>query len=132
SSNYAIGEAFRTIARGSADMMVAGSTGTRIHPMKLVHAALQEQLADSGDPAEACRPFDSQRTGTVAGEGAGAIVLEELAAAQARGVKILAEVVGLGSSSVADRQGVGRRDVALANAMRAALRDAGATPDDVG
>lgn len=131
SSNQAIGEAFRTIARGSADMMVAGATGTRVHPMKLIHAALQEQLATGGEPAEACRPFDSQRTGTVAGEGAGAIVLEELSAAQARGVKILGEVVGLGSSSVATRQGIGRRDTALANAMRAALRDAGLQPEDV-
>lgn len=133
SSNLAIGEAVHTIQRGSADRMIAGSTGTRVHPMKAVHAAQTEQLAPgSGDPAQASRPFDKNRAGMVLGEGAGALMLEELETALARGATIYAEVAGAGSSAASDKNSVGQRDVALANAMRAALRDAGATPDEVG
>ncbi len=132
-SNLAIGEAFRTIVRGSADFVVAGATGTRVHPMKLVHAVTQEEVAGNGaDPAKASRPFELNRKGMVLGEGAGVIVLEELQTAQARGAKIFGEVVGTASSSVIDRQGVAHRDTALANVIRSTLRDAGATPDDVG
>ena len=133
SANLAIGEAFRTIMRGSADVMAAGATGTRVHPMKLVHSITQEEVAGNGtDPARASRPFDLKRTGMVLGEGAGVVVLEELATAQQRGAKIYCEVVGTASSSVADRQGIASRSTALANVMRAALRDANLTPDDVG
>ena len=81
SANAAVGEAFRTIMRGSAEVMVAGATGTRIHPMKMVHSVTQEEVAANGvDPARASRPFDLHRSGMVLGEGAGAVVLEELAA----------------------------------------------------
>lgn len=133
SGNLAIGEAFHTIVRGSADCILAGATGTRIHPMKSIHAVQTEQLATDGeDPARACRPFDLNRTGMVMGEGAGVVVLEELETARARVATIYAEVVGAGSSTVLDRNFVAHRDVALANAMRATLRDAGATPDAVG
>lgn len=133
SSNLAIGEAFRTIARGSSEIMLAGATGTRVHPMKLVHALMQEQVAANGtDPATASRPFDLHRTGQVLGEGAGAVVLEELAFAQARGARIYAEMVGFGASSVADRRGVADRKQALVNAMRAAIQDANMTPADLG
>ena len=94
--NLAIGEAFRTIQRGHADLMVAGATGTRILPMQAIHALQTEQMAaENGDPTKASRPFDKNRTGMVAGEGAGMIVLEELASAKARGATIYAEVVGL-------------------------------------
>ncbi len=126
SSNAAVGEAFRTIARGSADMIVAGATGTRVHPMKLVHSIIQEEVANGdGDPSRASRPFDLNRGGMVLGEGAGAIVLEELEAAQARGATIHAEMVGTASSSVVASNGVADRETALANVMTAALRDAG-------
>lgn len=133
SSNLAIGEAFRTIARGSADLIVAGATGTRIHPLKLVHSLTQEEVAGNGaDPARASRPFDLDRHGMVLGEGAGAVVLEELSAAQARGATILAEVVGTASSSVVDSSGVASRRQALVNAMQMTLRDARASTGDVG
>lgn len=133
SSNLAIGEAFRTVARGSAETMLAGATGTRVHPMKLVHALMQEQVAADGvDPARASRPFDLHRTGQVLGEGAGAVVLEELAFAQARGARIYAEMAGFGSSTVVDQHGVADRKQALVNAMRAALQDAGMTPAELG
>ena len=89
-SNLAIGEAFRTIQRGHANAMVAGATGTRILPMQAIHALQTEQMAaENCDPAKASRPFDKNRTGMVAGEGAGMIVLEELESAKARGATIL-------------------------------------------
>src|SRR5688572_5133987 len=114
SSNLAVGEALRTIARGHADIMVAGATGTWIHSVKAMHAVLQQELAtDECEPARASRPFDLDRRGMVLGEGAGAIVLEELTQAERRGATILGEVCGTASSQVADRNRVARRDVAL-------------------
>ena len=133
SSNLAIGEAYRTIQRGSADTILAGATGTWVHPVKAMHAILQQEVAADGcSPEKACRPFDLHRTGMVLGEGAGTFVLEELGIARARRATIYGEVVGSASCQVADRNFVARRDVALANVMRAALRDAHATIDDVG
>ncbi|HZZ26358.1 MAG TPA: beta-ketoacyl-[acyl-carrier-protein] synthase family protein [Pirellulales bacterium] len=132
-ANLAIGEAYRTILRGSADIMVVGATGTRVHPMKTIHAVQTEELAGNGvEPAKASRPFDKNRTGMVIGEGAGAIVIEELATAKARGATILAEIVGHGSSHVADRNCVAHRDSALANVMRNCLRASGLSPSEVG
>ncbi len=132
-SNLAVGEAFRTIQRGHANLMVAGATGTRILPMQAIHALQTEQMASAnGDPAKASRPFDKNRTGMVAGEGAGMVVLEEYESAKARGATIYAEVLGLGSANVADATLRGKCDVALERAMKAALHDAGKTPTDVG
>jgi 3-oxoacyl-[acyl-carrier-protein] synthase II len=131
--NLAIGEAFRTIQRGHADLMVAGATGTRILPMQAIHALQTEQMAaENCDPTKASRPFDLHRSGMVAGEGAGMVVLEELSTAKARGATIYAEVVGLGSANVADENLRGRCDVALVRAIRSALRDAGRAPADIG
>ncbi len=153
-SNLAIGEAFRTIRRGHANAMVAGATGTRVLPMQAIHALQTEQMAaENCDPTKASRPFDKNRTGMVAGEGAGMVVLEELESAKSRGATILAEVIGFGSSNVATEQRaeraeragssstpvlenatqlIGKCDLALAHAMRSALRDAGRTPAEVG
>jgi 3-oxoacyl-[acyl-carrier-protein] synthase II len=131
--NLAVGEAFRTIQRGHANMMVAGATGTRILPMQAIHALQTEQMAaENGDPAKASKPFDKQRTGMVAGEGSGMVVLEEYESAKARGATIYAEILGLGSANVADERLHGRCDTALERAMKAALRDAGKTPAEVG
>ncbi len=133
SSNAAVGEAFRTIARGSADVMLAGATGTRVHPMKMVHAVIQEEVADGGvEASRASRPFDLNRGGMVLGEGAAAIVLEELETARARGARIYAEVVGTATSSVGGEHGLARRETALANVMRGTLADAQMAPKDVG
>lgn len=133
SANLAIGEALRIIQRGHADVMLAGATGTRIHPMKTVHAVQQEPLAIDGvAPEKASRPFDLHRTGQVLGEGAGAVVLESLEHAQARGAAIYAELVGAASSSVSGRNFVARRELSLANAMRGALRDGRLAPEDIG
>jgi 3-oxoacyl-[acyl-carrier-protein] synthase II len=113
--------------------MLAGATGTRVHPMKMVHALTQEEVAGNGvDAASASRPFDLNRSGMVLGEGAGTIVLEELETARARGARIYAEVVGTASSSVASKEGISHRETALANVMAGSLRDAGCKPADVG
>ena len=85
SSNLAIGEAFCTIAAGRADAILAGATGTRVHPLRTLHVILQEEVArgdGDSDPATMSRPFDAHRKGLVLGEGAGAVFLEELAHAR--------------------------------------------------
>ncbi len=90
-ANTALGEAFQIILRGSADVMLVGATGTRLHPMKAVHAVSQEEVVlDGDDPAAASRPFDRDRRGAVLGEGAGAIVLEDLDHATARARRSMA------------------------------------------
>jgi len=136
-SNIAVAEAYCTIERGHADRMIAGATGTRVHPARTLNVCLQEQIAGSdgeavADPATLSRPFDKHRTGQVLGEGAGAVVLEELSVAQARGAKIVGEVIGYGSSQVVSRQGVGQLRVALRNVMTQALRSAKLAPERVG
>lgn len=133
SANLALGEAYCTIARNVADTVLVGATGTRIHPIRTVHVALQEQLAiGDGDPAGLCRPFDRNRCGMVLGEGAGAVVLEELSTARARGAKILGEVVGYGSCSHMRSDGVGQIDQAVETVLRHALRTSGLSPAQIG
>ena len=100
SSNVAIGEATSTIARGHADLVLAGATGTRLHPMKVVHAHLEEEVARGEEPDKLSRPFDLHRTGMVLGEGAAVLVLEELNSARDRGATIYGEVIASASSSV--------------------------------
>jgi 3-oxoacyl-[acyl-carrier-protein] synthase II len=133
SANLAVAEAYSTIVRGHADIMIAGATGTRLHPLRTVHVALQEECAGGdGEPGKMCRPFDLNRRGMVLGEGAGAIVVEELTAAQARGVPIFAEIVGFGSSAAADPVGGGNIKQALENVTRQALAKARLTPGQLG
>jgi len=133
SSNLAIGEAFATIVRGHADAMLAGATGTKVHPARTIHVVTQEEIAaGNGDPRRLSRPFDLDRTGSVMGEGAAAILLEEFGAAQARGATIYGEVIGAASSAAADRRGTGNIRTAIGNAMTLALRNAGLGPQDVG
>ncbi|MEN6452341.1 MAG: beta-ketoacyl synthase N-terminal-like domain-containing protein [Thermoguttaceae bacterium] len=129
----AVGEAREIIRRGDADLMVVGGTGTRLHPMKMGHAIGQEQLAlGDGDPTAMSRPFDRDRNGMVLGEGAGAIVIEELQAAQKRGATILGEVLAAATSCVAERRLLARRDRALQNVLEAVLRSADVSPGSVG
>ncbi|MBW3596746.1 MAG: beta-ketoacyl-[acyl-carrier-protein] synthase family protein [Planctomycetes bacterium] len=135
-SNAAITESARIIGRGGADVMLAGATGTRIHPIRTLHVVTQEEIAGSDgaadDPARLARPFDLNRTGMVLGEGAGAVVLESRQSAESRGAEIWGEVVGFGSSTVQTPQGLAGRSTALANAMTQALHMAGMAPEDVG
>lgn len=133
SANLAIAESFSTITRGAAEMMVVGATGSRIHPLRSTHTVLQEEVASGGaDPASLARPFDEGRRGMVMGEGAAALVLEELEFAQRRGARIVGEVVGYGSSAVMGRDGVADRAAALRNVMQQALQSARLSASDVG
>lgn len=128
SGNLALSEAVGVIQRGAADVMIAGATGARLHQFKVIHAALWHELGyRAQDPAASCRPFDAERTGEVVGEGACSLLLEEEGHARARGATILGYVTGGGSSCV---EGDHRR--AVGNAIRAALRSADLSPDDVG
>ena len=135
SGHLAVGEAAVTIRRGMADIMVAGATGTRVHPMKTVHALQCEQVAldeAGGAPATWSRPFDRGRRGMVLGEGAAVLILEELESARRRGARIYAELVGHASTCGTDRGGVGRRREAIAQAIGTALARAGLGPDTLG
>jgi 3-oxoacyl-[acyl-carrier-protein] synthase II len=118
-------EAYSTINRGHADALIVGSTGTRIHPLRTLHASLQERLAENrDDPELMSRPFDKSRDGSVLGEGAAAMIFESLSHAQQRGANILGEVVGYGSSAVGPGAGDDFLKIAFANVLRGALRDA--------
>lgn len=132
-ANAALGDAYQIILRGHADMMLVGATGTRLHPMNMVHALGQEEVAGGlGDPQTASRPFDRDRRGMVLGEGAGAVVLEELSKAQARGATIYGEVVAVASSLVAGRRLVADRAKAMQNVLQAVLHSSKMDIDEVG
>ena len=98
SSNLAIAEAARIIARGKADVMIAGGADSKIHPLSFVRLAMQGNMSGwRGDPSGACRPFDLRREGIVPGEGAGILILEERDHALRRGAIIHGELLGSGS-----------------------------------
>ena len=132
SFNAALGEAYQIILRGHAEFMLVGSTGTRLHSMKAIHAVQQEEVVVDGDPHQASRPFDLHRRGMVLGEGAGAIVLEELSAAQARGATIYGEVMAAASTSVAGPRLVADRKQAIANVLSAVLRSSEVSAEEIG
>ncbi len=128
-----IGEAYRLIKYGIADYALAGGAEESVCDIAIAGFANLGALSTTEDPAEASRPFDKDRNGFVAGEGAGALVLETLEGAQARGAHIIAEIVGFGTSCDAyhitspDPTGDG-----VVRAMRRALDEAGYAPSDVG
>lgn len=131
SAGAAAAEAFSTIQRGHADVLVVGATGSRIHTLRTLHAAMQEKLASNHrDPTEMSRPFDRTRDGSVVGEGAGAMILETLEHAQARGATILGELVGYGSSAVGPGAGPDFLKRATVNVLRGALGDT--DPNSIG
>jgi 3-oxoacyl-[acyl-carrier-protein] synthase II len=99
--SQAVGDAFRCIRRGDADIMIAGGYDCLLTPNTLFSLHSMNLLSSREDPAAACRPFDRLRDGMVAGEGAGFIIVEELSHAQQRGAQIYAEVVGYGNASSA-------------------------------
>lgn len=127
-----IGEAFRTIQYGDADVMVAGGTESSVTPIGISGFTALTALSTVEDPERCSLPFDKDRSGFVMGEGAGVVVLEELEHAKARGAKIYAEVVGYGCSSDAyhitspEESGAG-----AAKAMTNAVEDAGLQPEDI-
>lgn len=128
-----MGEAFRVIARGHADVMISGATGTRLHAVKSMHATMWDKLASpTDDPTKAVKPFDLRRSGEAVGEGACTLILEEASHAAQRGAKVLGHVLGAGSSCVLGKDGKPNIRQALVQAMQAALRDAGLQPKDMG
>jgi 3-oxoacyl-[acyl-carrier-protein] synthase II len=100
SSHLAIGEAFRTIQRGKADLAICGGAESKVNPMGMVRHGLLHRLNETHNdkPESAVRPFDADASGMAHGEGGGLLILEELEHAQARGAKIYAELVGFGAS----------------------------------
>ena len=127
-----IGEAYRSIQYGEADVMVAGGTEGSICPIGIAGFTALTALSTVDDPAKCSLPFDKNRSGFVMGEGSGVVILEELEHAKARGAKIYAEVVGYGCSSDAYHITSPQEDGAgAARAMTNAMSDAGVTPADV-
>jgi 3-oxoacyl-[acyl-carrier-protein] synthase II len=130
--SHAVGEAFRLIKYGLADVCIAGGTEASILPLTVAGFAQMQALTRNPDPAKASRPFDKNRNGFVLSEGAGALVLEEASRAVARGARIYAEVGGYGASADAyhitapEPEGLG-----AIQALQAALEEAGESPDSV-
>jgi 3-oxoacyl-[acyl-carrier-protein] synthase II len=129
----AVGEAARLIARGDADIVLAGGADSRLDPLLiLAYTALGALSRGNRPPTEVSRPFDGQRDGFVLGEGAGVLILEDLERARQRGAVIYAEVLGMGSSF--DAYAVTKPDPEARGAARAiewALREAHVDPQDV-
>jgi 3-oxoacyl-[acyl-carrier-protein] synthase II len=132
-SAHAIGDAYRTIQYGDADVMITGGAEATVTPMAIGGFSNMKALSERNDsPETASRPFDATRDGFVMGEGAGILILEELEHALARGAKIYSEIVGYGATGDAyhltapapDGEGAQR-------AMKRALKDAGLEPKDI-
>ncbi len=131
SSTTALGIAFRMIRSGIIDKVLCGGADTIFDPLSMVAWDRLGVMSKNPDPQRACRPFDRDRDGCVIGEGAAALVLETLESAQARGAKIRAEVAGFGESS--DARHITAPDAeGQARAIRAALEDAGVSPEAIG
>ncbi len=127
-----IGEAFRTIQYGDAEVMIAGGTEGSICPIGIAGFSALTALTSSEDPARCSIPFDKERSGFVMGEGSAIVVLEELEHAKARGAKIYAEVAGYGCSSDAFHITSPAEDGSgAAKAMEYAVKDAGISLEDV-
>lgn len=128
----AVGDAFRHIRDGYAEVMVAGGAEASITPLAIGGFTSMSALTTASDPARASIPFDAERSGFVLGEGAAILLLEELEHAKARGARILAEVVGYGATCDAYHMTAPRPDGSgAAKAMEMALADGGAKPEDV-
>jgi 3-oxoacyl-[acyl-carrier-protein] synthase II len=130
----AIGEAAELIKRGGADAVLAGGAEACMHPLILAgFSAMRGLVAEEEDPTKGSRPFDATRAGFVMGEGACVLVLEDLEAAQARGARVYAEILGYGASN--DAHHIAQPDpesVGVAEMMRRALSSAGVDPERVG
>ena len=129
---HSIGEAYRTIQYGDADVMIAGGTESSITPIGIAGFSALTALSFSEDPERASIPFDKERNGFVMGEGSAIVVLEELEHAKRRGVKIYAELTGYGCSSDAYHITSPAEDGSgAATAMLNALKDGGVAPEEL-
>ncbi len=133
-SANSIGDSVRMIMHGDADVMIAGGAEAAVTSLSVGGFAAMRALSTRNDePTKASRPFDRDRDGFVIGEGAGILILEELEFARARGAKILAEVIGYGMSADAYHiTGIAPEGLGAQRSMRAALKDAGIAPEEVG
>lgn len=134
SSNNAIGDSFRIIQRGEADVMFAGGTEAGVTPLTFGgFCAIRGALSERNDePSKASRPFDKERDGFVMGEGAGILILESLSSALRRDAKIYAEIIGYGMSADAHNMVQPLENgEAAARAMKNAFEDAKITPEDI-
>jgi len=132
-SANSIGDSFRMIQHGEADVMIAGGSEAAVTQLSIGGFAAMRALSTRNDePQLASRPFDKDRDGFVLGEGAGILILEELEFAKARGARILGEIIGYGMSSDAYHMtGIAPEGAGAQRSMRAALRDSGVAIDDV-
>jgi 3-oxoacyl-[acyl-carrier-protein] synthase II len=132
--SHAVGEGAEVIRRGDADAVLAGGTEACMHPLILAgFCAMRGLAAEEEHPPRASRPFDATRAGFVIGEGAGALVLEELEAARARGATIYAEVLGYGTTNDAYHMAAPEPEaIGVGQMMRSALERAGVDPKRVG
>jgi 3-oxoacyl-[acyl-carrier-protein] synthase II len=134
SSHLAIGEAFRTIQRGKADLAICGGAESKVNEMGLLRQTMLKRVNETANesPADAVRPFDSKAAGTALAEAGGLLILEEFERARARGAKIYAELVGFGASQdsykIAEPDPEGKSN---ARAITRALEDAKLKSDDV-
>jgi 3-oxoacyl-[acyl-carrier-protein] synthase II len=133
-SANSIGDSVRMILHGDADAMIAGGSEAAVTPLSVGGFASMRALSTRNDePQKASRPFDRNRDGFVIGEGAGIVILEELEFARKRGANILAEVIGYGMSADAYHMtGIAPEGQGAQRSMRAALKDAGIEPREVG
>jgi 3-oxoacyl-[acyl-carrier-protein] synthase II len=133
SGTIAVGDGFRAIARGEADVMLAGGAEAPLAPLSFgAFAIIRAMSTRNEDPGTASRPFDAERDGFVMGEGAAVLVLEERDRARARGARIYAELCGFGLTNDAHHMTAPRPDGAQASrAMRLALAEAGVAPEAV-
>ena len=134
SSHLSIGEAFRTLQRGKADLAICGGAESKVNPMGILRQTLLKRLngASNDSPDQALRPFDEAANGTIAGEGGGLFILEEYERAKARGATIFAELIGFAASQ--DSYSVTEPDpngLSYGKAIEKALKDAKLTPADV-
>ena len=132
SGSNAVGDAFRHIRDGYADLMVCGGSEASVTPLAIGGFTSMKALCESHDPARASIPFDRDRSGFVLGEGAGALVLEEAEHAKARGAAILGEVVGYGATCDAYHMTApAPGGEGAARCMAMAMADGGLAPEDV-
>jgi len=122
-----VGESVEIIASGRADIMVVGTTSSRLHPYKLIHAKQHEELTQT-----VCRPFDSNRDGTVLGEGSGALILEEMQHAENRGAVCFAEIVCGSYRARFNHAGKDFRRETVRNVLEQVLQRGGMLPEQIG
>ncbi len=129
-----IGESVRVIERGAADLVFSGGAESKVNPMGLMRMDLCNRLAHTGDSLDGpsfVLPYDRNGTGTLIGEGGAILILEDADDAQARGAAVLAEITGSGAGQSSPFYEEGEQDEGCELAIRAALDDAGLSPDDI-